>query len=76
MIHRFINGAIKLIAANVSGLVGESIQSASQTFCALTPLISSSGSAADDPDILLDEPLVRIDVLNLTCVGIGPTQLK
>jgi hypothetical protein len=38
--HRFINGGVKLIAAGVSGLVGESIQSASQTFCAQTPFIS------------------------------------
>jgi hypothetical protein len=40
VIHRFINGGIKLIAANVSGFVCESIQSASQTFRAPTPLIS------------------------------------
>jgi hypothetical protein len=37
VIHRFI----KLIAADVSGLVVErSIQSTSQTFCAQTPVIS------------------------------------
>jgi hypothetical protein len=40
VIHPFINGGIKLIAADISGLVGESIQSASQRFCAQTPLVS------------------------------------
>jgi len=39
VIHRFINAGIKLIAADVSGLLGESIQRAAQTFCAQTPLI-------------------------------------
>jgi hypothetical protein len=39
LIHRFINSGID-IAAAVSGFVGESIQSASQTHCAQTPLIS------------------------------------
>jgi hypothetical protein len=40
VIHRFINSGSKLIAADVFGLFGESIQSASQTFCAQTPVIS------------------------------------
>jgi hypothetical protein len=36
---RFINGGVNVIAAAVSGFVAESMQSASQTFCAHTPLI-------------------------------------
>jgi hypothetical protein len=43
VIHRFVNGGIKLIAADVSGLVGESLQSASQMFCAQTSVIPRWG---------------------------------
>ena len=55
VIHRFVNG-IELIAAAVFCLVSESIQSASQTFCAQTPVISRwrwMGMQRDDTDFLV-----------------------